>query len=92
MILNNLDKRLLKNMIIIFVIFLSGWSPIYILVCIDFDGKVSPIVYKSFSILPALSLLGDMIDLFLFNYQLRSYFRQLFVFRTNRVQPILVHQ
>jgi hypothetical protein len=89
-ILNNRDIRVLKHMIIMFVIFLIGWSPIYILVCIDINHIVPLIVYRILSILPALSLLGDIIDLFLFNYQLRSYFRQLFIRRNNRVQPMIV--
>ena len=76
-------------MIIMFVIFLTGWSPVYILVCIDFNNRAPPIVYRILSILPALSLLGDIIDLFLFNYQLRCYFRQLFIFRNNRIQPMI---
>ncbi|CAF2509847.1 unnamed protein product [Rotaria sp. Silwood2] len=91
-IMNNRDVRLLKHMILIFVIFLSGWSPIYILVCIDFNSELSPIIYRFLSILPALSLLGNMIDLFLFNHQLRLYFRHLFVVRHNRIQPMINNQ
>ncbi|CAF1251797.1 unnamed protein product [Rotaria sp. Silwood1] len=91
-IMNNRDVRLLKHMILIFVVFLSGWSPIYILICIDFDGKLSPIIYRLLSILPALSLLGNMIDLFLFNHQLRLYFRQLYIVRINRIQPVVNHR
>lgn len=76
-------------MIIMFIIFLGGWLPIYIFVCIDFNGNASSVVYRFLSILPALSLLGDIIDLFLYNHLLRSYFCQLFSFRNNRIQPII---
>ena len=88
---NNRDIRLLKHMVIIFVIFLSGWSPIYILVCIDFNSEISPIIYRFLSILPALSLLCDIIDLFLFNHQLRSYFRQLMIIRNNRIRSRIIN-
>ncbi|CAF3923711.1 unnamed protein product [Rotaria sordida] len=88
-IINNRDIRLLKHMILIFVIFLSGWSPIYILICIDYNNELSPTIYRFLSILPALSLLGNMIDLLLFNHQLRLFFRQLFIVRNNRIQTII---
>lgn len=87
MISNNRDIRVVKHMIIMFIIFLAGWLPIYIFICIDLHGRISVVVYRILSILPALSLLGDIIDLFLFNHQLRSYFRQLFLFQNNTVQP-----
>lgn len=90
--LSNRDIRLLKHMIIIFAIFLSGWSPIYILICIDFNAQLSSIIYRALSLLPALSLLGNITDLFLFNHQLRLHFRQLFVVRNGRIQPIVISQ
>lgn len=91
-LLNNRDIRLLKHMIIMFAVFLSGWAPIYVFICIDVDGKALPIVYRSLSILPALSLVANIIDLFLFNHQLRTYFRQLVGFRNPRVQRIITRQ
>lgn len=86
------DAHLLKHMVIIFVLFIVGWAPIYILLCIDQNLKISPIVYRSLSLLPATSSLLDLIDLLLFNHSLRQYFRELFATRAARVQTMVTHQ
>ncbi|UJR20516.1 hypothetical protein I4U23_023644 [Adineta vaga] len=89
--LNNRDIHLLKHMIIIFVIFVVGWAPIYVLLCIDYGQNMAPIIYRGLSILPALSLLINILDLFLFNHSLRQYFYQLFIFRALRIQTITLY-
>ena len=83
------NKRLVKHLLIMFTVFIVGWSPIYIILCIDTDDAISPIIYQFCSFLSALSLLINLIDLFRFNDQLRTYFYQLFNTETNRIQPII---
>ncbi|CAF1382600.1 unnamed protein product [Adineta ricciae] len=68
------DTRLLKHMLFMYVIFFCGWIPIYIIGVINWDGNgISYIVFHALLILPALSLVIDLIDLFLYSHELRTY-------------------
>jgi hypothetical protein len=69
------DAHILKHMIFIFVVFFCGWVPMYIIAIIDYDGTAIPyVVLHGLQILPAVSLFIDVIDLFLYNHELRRYF------------------
>ncbi len=72
--LGSRDARILKHMIFIFVVFFCGWVPMYIIAIIDYDGTAIPyVVLHGLQILPAVSLFIDVIDLFLYNHELRRY-------------------
>jgi len=73
--LNHRDARLLKHMIFLCAVFVSGWAPIYIIMIINWNGvAVSPIVVQVFLTVPVASLFIDVTDLFLYNHELRRYF------------------
>ena len=58
-----------------FVIYFGGWVPMYIIAVIDWNGTAIPyVVYHGLTILPAVSLLIDVANLFLYNHELRRYF------------------
>ncbi|CAF2128467.1 unnamed protein product [Rotaria magnacalcarata] len=68
------DTYLLKYMFIMFSIFVSGWAPIYIIAVINWTGSAIPhTIQRIITILPILSLLGDMLNLFIYNQELRKY-------------------
>ncbi|CAF3598183.1 unnamed protein product [Rotaria sp. Silwood1] len=68
------NSHLLKHMFAMFGIFVCGWTPIYIIAAINWTGSAIPhTIQRVISILPILSLLGDMIDLFMYNHELRKY-------------------
>jgi len=72
--LSHRDARLLKHMIFLFTVFICGWTPIYIMMIIDWNGvAISPIVMQVFLAVPGASLLVDVTDLFLYNHELRRY-------------------
>jgi len=73
--LSHRDARLLKHMLFLFTVFICGWTPIYIMMIIDWNGvAISPIVMEVFLTVPAGCLFIDIADLFLFNHELRRYF------------------
>ncbi len=73
--LSSRDAHLLKHMIFLFVSFFCGWTPIYIQKAVS--GKVitfSLIAENVFLTIPAISVIIDVADLFLYNHELRKYF------------------
>jgi hypothetical protein len=69
------ESRLLKHMLFMFVVFFCGWVPMYIIAVINWTGEaISYVLHHGLTILPALSLLIDVLNLFLYNYELRRYF------------------
>jgi hypothetical protein len=71
--INRRDKHLLRHIIIMFCIFVGGWSPIYIYQLVN--STFSNSLYFSFMILAEVSLLLDITNLFIYNHELRKYFQ-----------------
>ncbi|CAF1185130.1 unnamed protein product [Adineta steineri] len=68
------DIRLLKHMVFIFAVFFCGWVPMFIIAVIDYNGDAIPyVVLHGLQILPCVALLIDIIDLFIYNHELRRY-------------------
>ena len=67
------DISLLKHMIVIFLLFVIGWTPVFLLNLIDIiiPGHIYQIIYCTY--LCILSTLGIIAYLFIFNYELRRY-------------------
>ncbi len=76
--INRRDISLLKHTIYIFGIFIIGWAPIYLLIAIDYNGTVIPLVYTILELLAVISSLSCMLDLFLYNHELRRYIKEKF--------------
>jgi hypothetical protein len=70
------DIHLLKHMILMLSSFILGWSPIYLVSALANQISVSPLTYQLLSFLSQISICFNMIDLFLYNHELRRYLRQ----------------
>jgi hypothetical protein len=74
--LNSRDVCLLKHMIFLHIVFVIGWAPITLLSIIEIYIKIPVLVYLFIRLLPPISLLIDILDLFLYNHELRQYFKE----------------
>jgi hypothetical protein len=70
---NRRDLYLLRHMIIMFCIFVGGWSPIYIYAILVSDVLFTSLIVSLLFLLAEVFLLFDIIDLFLYNHELRRY-------------------
>lgn len=60
-----------------FIMFMGGWGPINILGVIQtYSGHVYPLYYALLVIWTEICLLGDMVNLFYYNHELRRYLKQ----------------
>jgi hypothetical protein len=69
------DLYLLRHTIFMFATFVIGWSPIFFLVAIDYYYVVSPLVYSILQILAVICSFCCVLDLFLYNHELRQYIK-----------------
>jgi uncharacterized membrane protein SpoIIM required for sporulation len=76
---NNRDIRLTKRMLILLLLFLFGWCPVYILVTIQNSYSMW---VEALEFLAELSLLGEVINLFLYNRKLRLYLKDRIITHT----------
>lgn len=70
------DIHLLRHMIFMFLVYIIGWGPISIIPIISRYMSVSAVISRAVSFLAELSLLCDIIDLYLYSHDLREYFRR----------------
>jgi len=71
------DIFLLRHMVLMFCIFVGGWTPVYIIPVIEYYTPVNSIASSSSTIWCELSVLFDIIDLFLYNHELRKYLKDI---------------
>ncbi|CAF1108740.1 unnamed protein product [Adineta steineri] len=74
--LSRRDLYLLRHMIVMFCIFVVGWSPIYICGAINIVTSITVTTRFALIIISELSLLALISNLFLYNHELRRYFRE----------------
>ena len=79
------DLHLFKHLMLMLWIFLLGWAPIYLLPVFLDPTRIDPLMVRLFTLLTELSICSQMIDLFIYNHQLRKYLRtvlrRIFTFR-----------
>jgi len=73
---NTRDIYLLKHMIFIFIIFIIGWAPIYIRSIIQLNNEVTLWFGQFLQLLPVISSLIIILDLFYYNHELRQYLKE----------------
>jgi len=73
---NNRDIFLLKHMLVIFVVFMLGWLPYYTLEIAGLTAKMPYWELKTLEILPVLSSIIILVDLFVYNHELRQYLKE----------------
>ena len=69
------DIYLLRHVILMFIVFIGGWSPIYIYPLVVVPNYRSIVPWIIF-IVANISLLYDIVNLFLYNHPLRKYVLQ----------------
>lgn len=69
------DIYLLRHTIFMFTMFALGWTPIFTLVAIDYHNTVNQLVYTALQILTVVASVSCMLDLFLYNHELRKYIK-----------------
>ena len=70
---------LLRHVIFMFVLFMGAWGPINILGMLQlYTSKSYPLLYTFLVIWTEICLLGDMINLFFYNRELRLYLTRTF--------------
>ncbi len=75
--LSRRDAHLLRHMIVMFFVFIIGWGPIYIISVLPTQVSGNLLVLRILSLLAEISLLCDMIDLFLYSHDLRQYLQRI---------------
>ena len=75
--INRRDTHLLRHMIIMFSIFVGGWSPIYIYTIINPDISLSLLLPSLFTLLAQSCLQCDIINLFIYNHELSKYLQNI---------------
>ena len=73
-VLSRRDLKLLKNMLLMFLLFTVGWTPIYIFRLTSFpSGIMRSRLDFGLTLLPVTSLLVNMIILYYHHHELRHY-------------------
>jgi hypothetical protein len=75
--LSRRDAHLLRHMIVMFFVFIVGWGPIYIISVLPTQVSNNVLILRILSLLAEISLLCDMIDLFLYSHDLRQYLQRI---------------
>jgi hypothetical protein len=78
-LLNCRDVCLLKHMLFLHIVFVIGWTPISLLSIIELYIKIPVLLYLFLRLLPPISLVINILDLFIYNRELRQYFKERFL-------------
>jgi hypothetical protein len=73
---NARDIFLLKHMSFIFLVFILGWSPVYTLQIVQLNPQTPVWILKFLQVLPVLTSIIIVIDLFIYNHELRQYLKE----------------
>lgn len=74
--LSRRDIHLLRHMIFMFLVYIIGWGPICVFAIISRHISVNVVISNIVSLLAELSLLCDIVDLFLYSHELREYLQR----------------
>lgn len=77
-LLTRRDRYLLRNIIIMFCVFIGGWSPVYITVIVLPTATINSLTLSLLILLAEFSLLSDIINLYIYNRDLRIFWRNKF--------------
>jgi len=67
------DISLLKQMIVMFLLFVGGWTPVYTLIIIADYIYVSPLVSRSFTLIDQAFVLGIIVNFHVCNHKMKEY-------------------
>jgi hypothetical protein len=67
-------------MLILFFLFVIGWGPVYIMVVVY---EQFGLVFEALKLVAEFGMFSDIINLFLYNREVRVYLKQYFLHRVN---------
>ncbi len=70
------DMYLLKHIVFMFIVFVSGWAPVYITQVVNPSLDQAAWFALLLRILPVFSSFINMVDLFFYNRELRQYIKE----------------
>jgi hypothetical protein len=71
------DLHLLRHMILMITVFVGGWAPLFLLLGIQSQFTIDPTLSACFTIWCELALLFNILDLYLYNHEVRNYLKGL---------------
>ncbi len=72
-IISRRDISLLRQMIFTFLIFILGWTPVYLTIIISNFIRIDPLISYITAIISQLCILNIIINLFFNNHELKQY-------------------
>ncbi|UJR29927.1 hypothetical protein I4U23_017474 [Adineta vaga] len=72
------DMRLLKHILFMFVVFIFGWAPYYIIIALpdDIFARIPSWIIISLQIPPVISSVIQAVDLFIYSREIRQYLKK----------------
>ncbi|CAF1386025.1 unnamed protein product [Adineta steineri] len=70
---NRRDLALLRQMTFTFVIFITGWFPVFLVFIISYFININSTILAAFAMLSQLCILSIIINLFIRNHELKEY-------------------
>ncbi|CAF1337804.1 unnamed protein product, partial [Adineta steineri] len=67
------EISLLRQMIFMFLMFIGGWTPVYIVNILDAATDLNFMIVQIAVIFSQICVLGIVINLFIYNHELRQY-------------------
>ncbi|CAF1506596.1 unnamed protein product [Adineta steineri] len=77
--LSSRDIRLLKHMVFVFIVYLTGWSPIYIAAAAGLTRGMPDWLYYLLELPAGVSFMILLLDLLWYNHEVRQYLKEKFV-------------
>lgn len=71
------DLHLLRHMVLMITVFVGGWAPLYLLLGMQSQFTIDPTLSACFTIWCELALLFNILDLYLYNHEVRNYLKSL---------------
>ena len=71
--INRRDLHLIRHIIIMFCIFIGGWAPVYIFATVVTNLSFDALSICALIALAEVSLLADVINLYVYNHELRRH-------------------
>jgi len=75
--INRRNIHLLRHMLFMFCMFIGGWGPIHIAAIIMNYININVLIMRILSIIAEISMLCNVVDLFVYNRKLRHYLKNI---------------
>ena len=86
--LSRRDLHLLRHMLVMICIFLGGWTPLFIALWLQTRTHIDQNLLATLAVWCELALLCDIIDLHLYNREVRDYLWRIFFRQHSRLMNV----